>query len=98
MRCPQARFVGELEEEAQRLVRDAVLRVVEVDAGRLEREALARARGSLGEQFAQVQAADAIACASSAFQAGRSTTRSVSIRQMVAGARIGSGGHQAGGY
>ena len=38
---------------AQRLVGDAVLRVVEVDAGRLEREPLA-ARGIVGEQLAQV--------------------------------------------
>ena len=47
----------QLQQEAQRLVGDAVLRVVEVQPGRLEREAL-RTPGVAREQLAQVAAGD----------------------------------------
>ena len=53
----QPRLLGELEEQPQRLVGDAVLRVVEVDAGALGGETLA-ARRVLGEEVAQVCLAD----------------------------------------
>ena len=53
----QARLVGQLDEQAQRLVRDTVLRVVEVEAGALGGEPLA-ARRVLGEEVAQVEIAD----------------------------------------
>ncbi len=53
----QARLLGQLEEEPQRLVGDAVLRVVEVDAGALGGEPLAAGR-VLGEEVAQVCRAD----------------------------------------
>ncbi len=49
----EARFLGELEKEAQRLVGDAVLRVVEVDADALGGQALA-AGCVLGEQVAEM--------------------------------------------
>ena len=47
----------ELEQEAQRLVGDAVLRVVEIDACALGREPLAAGR-VVGEQVAQMEPAD----------------------------------------
>ena len=53
----EARLVGQLQQEAQRLVGDAVLRVVEVDAGALGGEPLAACR-VLGEEVAQVEVAD----------------------------------------
>src|SRR3989442_637404 len=51
-------LLGQREQEAQRLVGDAVLRVVEIEPGRLGREPLAAAR-ILGEQRSQVHAANA---------------------------------------
>ena len=50
----QARLLGQLQQQLQRLVGDAVLRVVEIDARGLERQALA-ARRVVGEQSAQMQ-------------------------------------------
>ena len=67
----QPALVGELEQQAHRLVGDAVLRVVEVQARRLEANRSAR-RGIAREQLAQVAAAELRWCRSSAFQAGRS--------------------------
>ena len=52
----QAGLLGELQEEAERLVGDAVLRVVEVQASPLRRQPLA-ARRVVGEQVAQVEVA-----------------------------------------
>ena len=49
----QAGFLGQLQQQLERLVGDAVLRVVEVDAGRLGRQPLA-ARGIVGEELAQM--------------------------------------------
>ena len=53
----QAGLLGELDEEAQRLVGDAVLRVVEVDPRGLRRQALA-ARRIVREELAQMHAVD----------------------------------------
>ena len=53
----EAGLLRQLEEEPQCLVGDAVLRVVEVEAGALSREALA-ARGVIREQIAKVEVAD----------------------------------------
>ena len=53
----QARLFGELEQQLQRLVGDAVLRVVEIDADGLDRQALA-ALGVVGEELAEVQPLD----------------------------------------
>jgi len=53
----QARLVGELEEQRQRVVGDAVLRVVEVEPGRLHVHAVAPAR-LRREQVAQVRTRD----------------------------------------
>ena len=50
----QVALVGELQEQLQRLVGDAVLRVVEVEPGALDGEALAAA-GIVGEELAQVR-------------------------------------------
>ena len=50
---PEARLLGEADEERQRLVGDPVLGVVEVEADRLERQALAATR-VLGEEVAQM--------------------------------------------
>ena len=58
----QAGLLGELEEERQRLVGDAVLRVVEVDARRLRGEALAALR-VVGEEIPQMQVADLLVVA-----------------------------------
>ena len=52
-----AMFAGELEQQAESLVGDAVLGVVEVQAGRFHRQALA-AGGILGKELAEVRAAD----------------------------------------
>ena len=52
----QAGLFGQREQQPQRLVRDPVLRVVEMEADRLESEALAAAR-VLGEERAQVHVA-----------------------------------------
>ena len=49
----QAGLLGELDEQPQRLVGDAVLRVVEVEPDRLDGHALA-ASGVVGEQLAQM--------------------------------------------
>ena len=57
VRSRESRLLGELEEQPQRLVGDAVLRVVEVDAGALGCETLA-ARRVLGEEVAQMCLAD----------------------------------------
>src|SRR5438128_9586523 len=53
----QAGCLRQLEEEPQRLVGDAMLRVIEVDAHRLRRQALA-APGVVREEPAQMQVAD----------------------------------------
>ena len=53
----QARLFGELQQQLERLVGDAILRVIEVEARRLRRQAFA-ALGIVGEQLAQVQALD----------------------------------------
>ena len=53
----EPRFLGELYEERERLVADAVLRVVEVEARALRREAFAAGRVA-GEQVAKVGVAD----------------------------------------
>ncbi len=52
-------LLGELDEQAHRLVRDAVLGVVEIDADGVEGEALATV-AVVGEQFAQVSGAQAL--------------------------------------
>ena len=53
----QAAFLRKPHEQPDRLVSDAVLRVVEVNAGGFGREALA-APGIVGEELPQMQAAD----------------------------------------
>ncbi len=52
----QPAFLGELDQQRERLVGDAVLRVVEVEARRLGRQALAALR-VVGEELAQMQVA-----------------------------------------
>ena len=52
----QPAFLGELQQQLQRLVGDAILRVVEVDADGLGRQPLA-ALGIVGEELAQVDVA-----------------------------------------
>ena len=69
IRAAQAGFLGQLQQELQGLVGDAVLRVVEVDAGGLGGQPLAALR-IVGEQSAQVQCSRIVAWwASRAFQA-----------------------------
>ncbi len=53
---PQARFLGQLQQELQRLVRDPMLRVVKEQSGGLGREPLA-ASGVGGEQLPEVPVA-----------------------------------------
>ncbi len=57
VRSGEARLLGELHEQPERLVGDAVLRVVEVEAGALGGKPLA-ARRVVGEEVAQVEVAD----------------------------------------
>ena len=57
MRARRPDSLGQREEQLDRLVGDAVLRVVEEQAGRLDRHAFG-ARRIVGEEFAQVQIAD----------------------------------------
>ena len=58
----QAGLLGELEEERQGLVGDAMLRVVEIDPHRLRGEALAALRIA-GEEILQMQVADLLVVA-----------------------------------
>jgi hypothetical protein len=53
----QARFLGELHQQWQGLLGDAVFRVVEVEAGALDCQALA-ALGVITEKLAEVQSLD----------------------------------------
>ena len=53
----QAGFLGQLHEQPERLVGDAVLRVVEIDA-RPPRRSGARRAGIVGEELAQMQLPD----------------------------------------
>ena len=55
----QTRFLGQLQQQLERLVGHAVLGVIEVNSGGLERHPLA-ARGIVGEQLAQMHAATAV--------------------------------------
>ena len=55
----QSGCLGELHEQVERLVGDAVFRVVEVEAHRLGRQALA-ASGVCGKEIAQVQRLDLV--------------------------------------
>jgi hypothetical protein len=50
---PQLAFIGELTQQAQCLIDDTILGVIEVDADRVERQALAAAH-VLGKQRAQM--------------------------------------------
>ena len=52
----QARFLGQLQEQLERLIGDAVLGVIEEDAGGLRRQPLA-ATGIFGEQVAEMHVA-----------------------------------------
>ena len=75
----QAALLGESTEQRQRLVGDAVLRVVEVEAGGFRRQALAAGR-VVGEERAQMQAADRLRSGpASAFHAGRAVSGGVSV-------------------
>ena len=56
MRCAQARLLGQLQQQLQRLVGDAVLGVVEIEPDGLDRQALA-ALGIVGEELAEMQPA-----------------------------------------
>ena len=56
-RAAQPGFFRQLHEEVERFVRDAVLGVIEVDAGRFAGQPLA-ALGIIGKQLAQVQILD----------------------------------------
>ena len=53
MRSRKPRLLGELEQQAQGFVGDAVLGIVEIDSGGLDREPLA-ALGILGEELPQM--------------------------------------------
>ena len=57
MRCAQARLSGELKQELQRLVSDAILGIVEIDSDIFDREALAPL-GVIGEELAELQPLD----------------------------------------
>ena len=57
MRARRPRFLRQLHEQPERLVGDAVLRIVEVDAGGLGRHPLA-APWIVGKELAKVQVAD----------------------------------------
>ena len=49
----QARLLGQLQQQLERLVGDAILRVIEIDARRLDRQALAALR-IVGEELPQM--------------------------------------------
>ena len=53
----QARLLGQLDQQAQRLVGDAVFRIIEIDADILHSQPFA-ARGVFGEELAQMGALD----------------------------------------
>ncbi len=79
----QARLLGQVEEQPERLVGDAILGVIEEEAGGLGREPLAAA-GIVGEQLAKMHdRATAGDATSSAFQAGRSRNGVVLISQFL---------------
>ena len=54
IRARRPDFLGQLQEQLEGFVGDAILRVIEVDARSLERHPLA-APGIIGEQFAEMQ-------------------------------------------
>ncbi len=54
---PEAGFLGQLDQELERLVGGAVLRVIQDEAGGLGRQALAAPR-VVAEELAEVQVAD----------------------------------------
>ena len=57
MRPRKSGFLGQLQEQFQGLVGDAILRVIQVQADRLDRHALA-ACGIIRKKFAQMQLTD----------------------------------------
>ncbi len=69
----QAAFLGQLQEELEGFVRDAVLRVIEVDARGLSRQTLA-AVGIIREELAEMQVPDFSWWAARAFHAGRAVS------------------------
>ena len=66
---PQAGFLGELQEQFERFVRDAILGVVQVNARGFGGHALA-ARGVLGEQLPQMQFPDLLIVGLEGFPCG----------------------------
>ncbi len=71
-------LLGQFQQQSQRFVGNAVLRVVEVESGCLDRQALA-ALGVLSKELAQMQAVDLLKMGRQAFQAGSSVTDFVAV-------------------
>src|SRR5216683_5945291 len=72
--CAQAGFLSQPQQEAHRLVRNAMLRVVEVKARGLDREALATTR-VLAEERAHMDVADLLVVILQRFPSGPSGER-----------------------
>ena len=70
MRCRKPAFLGKIDQKANRLISDSVLRVVEVDAGSLHRHPVAPV-GIIGKKRSQMRFADPSSwCLLSALHAG----------------------------